>query len=171
MEIWQYKTAITTSEQSPTVDIKSKDPYVQVNTQTTGQHVFVPMATMDRLGVMKPDGKTTTVDANGVLTAVTPDSQGIGIITQGAHQSAVGTYNDNKEDNIFEVGNGSPEQRSNAFEVTTDGIARAYGEPQDTYDIVRKKELLEVIDLIYKAVAEIVAGADESYDTLKEISD
>lgn len=46
-------------------------------------------------------------------------------IASNRYQTAVGKYNDNKEDTLFEVGNGTADDaRSNAFEVTSDGSVR-----------------------------------------------
>jgi hypothetical protein len=41
-------------------------------------------------------------------------------------QTVVGRYNDNKNDTLFEVGNGTAEKRSNAFEVYNDGRVKSY---------------------------------------------
>lgn len=58
-----------------------------------------------------------------------------------ANKLVCGYWNSNKSATLFEVGNGSQYARSNAFEVTTSGIARAYGTPNGEYDVIRKREL------------------------------
>lgn len=46
-------------------------------------------------------------------------------IAENSYQTAVGKFNDNKTDTLFEVGNGTADNaRSNAFEVTSDGSVR-----------------------------------------------
>ena len=58
------------------------------------------------------------------------------------YQSTTGRFNHNKEDNLFEVGNGESESNvSNAFEVKNDGTARAQG------DIVANKDSANPISL------------------------
>ena len=38
-----------------------------------------------------------------------------------SNQTVIGTYNKNRANTLFEVGNGTPTARSNAFEVYADG--------------------------------------------------
>ena len=53
------------------------------------------------------------------------------------NQTAIGTFNDNKSTNLFEIGNGtSDSNRSNAFEVSSDGIAYASGQQLATEEYV-----------------------------------
>jgi hypothetical protein len=57
-------------------------------------------------------------------------------------QTVVGQYNDNKENTLFEVGNGTDAgTRSNALEVLKDGRVKVYGTPAEDNDIVRKQDL------------------------------
>lgn len=44
------------------------------------------------------------------------------------YQTAIGKYNDNKSTSIFEVGNGTPDVRSNALELTTEGQLTTAGD-------------------------------------------
>ena len=57
------------------------------------------------------------------------------------YQTIIGRYNNNKQETLFEVGNGSVQTPSNAFEVTETGIARAYGTPVGNNDLIRKVDL------------------------------
>lgn len=53
------------------------------------------------------------------------------------NQTAIGTFNDNKSTNLFEIGNGtSDSNRSNAFEVSSDGSAYANGQQLATQEYV-----------------------------------
>jgi hypothetical protein len=55
-------------------------------------------------------------------------------------QTVIGTYNDNKENTLFEVGNGDSEDaRSNALEVLADGRVKVYGTPTEDEDVITKK--------------------------------
>lgn len=68
--------------------------------------------------------------AEGILTKATAEAShtaGVGTTANYAHQFVVGQYNKNKEDSLFEVGNGidSEESMSNAFRVTKTGEAIA----------------------------------------------
>lgn len=73
----------------------------------------------------------TGAEANGLYSF----AHGNQVIAEQDNQVAVGRFNDNKEENIFEVGNGADnEHRSNAFEVRADGSAAYVG---------NKKVLLE----------------------------
>lgn len=59
-----------------------------------------------------------------------------------ANQMTVGKNNANKENTLFEVGNGeSEEECSNAFEVLRDGRAKVQGEPTEETDVVRLKDI------------------------------
>lgn len=60
-------------------------------------------------------------------------------------QFVVGSYNDNKNDTIFEVGNGASDKRSNAFEVYKDGHAEVLSMGIDPTDntVVTKQYLEE----------------------------
>lgn len=49
-----------------------------------------------------------------------------------------GSYNEGKTNTLLELGNGTSTRPGNAFEVTTDGIARAFGAPIGDNDLVRK---------------------------------
>ncbi len=53
-------------------------------------------------------------------------------------QVVIGKYNRNKDDTIFEVGNGTSENRSNALEVYADGSVRVYKSPSNNNDIANK---------------------------------
>ena len=55
------------------------------------------------------------------------------------NQTAIGKYNDNQENTLFEVGNGSQSSRSNAFEVHSDGRATVGADPTADMDVATKK--------------------------------
>lgn len=60
----------------------------------------------------------------------------------GTTQAVFGKYNADNVSAVFVVGNGTAENaRSNAFEVTYTGIARAYGTPVGNNDLIRKIDL------------------------------
>lgn len=64
---------------------------------------------------------------------------GVGLKTYWNKQYALGTYNDFNSDTVLEVGNGDDNShRSNAFEVTRTGVARAYGTISDDNDLTPK---------------------------------
>lgn len=51
----------------------------------------------------------------------------------------IGKYNSQNTNAVFEIGNGTADNaRSNAFEVTNTGIARAYGTPTSSNDLITK---------------------------------
>ena len=58
------------------------------------------------------------------------------------YQTAIGTYNNNKSTNLFEIGNGTSTARSNAFEVSNAGIAYASG-----IQLATLNDLPQMIDL------------------------
>lgn len=70
--------------------------------------------------------------AEGYLTEASgkySHANGFGTIAGYESQTVVGTYNDNNENTLFEVGNGSnPDNLSNAFEVYSDGHVNINGD-------------------------------------------
>lgn len=75
------------------------------------------------------EGRLTTASGanshaqNNTTTAsgINSHAGGLGTIAGYQSQTAIGEYNDNKEADIFEVGNGTSDARSNALELTKDG--------------------------------------------------
>lgn len=63
---------------------------------------------------------TNLVDGNTVGSV-----RGIHTITGANYQTAIGKYNDNKNDTAFEIGNGTSSVRSNAFTVDWQGNVKA----------------------------------------------
>lgn len=60
-------------------------------------------------------------------------------------KTAIGRYNSDKDNTIFEVGNGTSDtDRKNAFEVLSDGRAKVQSAPVDNDDVVRKADLANV---------------------------
>lgn len=74
-------------------------------------------------------GKWSHVEGyNSRATAEDAHAQGEGVNAGYTAQTAVGKYNNNKSDTLFEVGNGSSDSsRSNAFEVTSAGKIKVNG--------------------------------------------
>ena len=65
---------------------------------------------------------------------------GTGLINSGAYKVVCGRYNADTTNALFEVGNGVIGSSSNAFEVLSDGRARAGKAAQEPTDLVRKNE-------------------------------
>lgn len=59
-------------------------------------------------------------------------------------QTVIGSYNAAKTTTAFEVGNGTLDHRSNAFEVLQDGRAKVQSGPIESDDVVRLNELFEL---------------------------
>lgn len=79
------------------------------------------------------------------------------------YQLIIGNYNDPKTTTLFEIGNGAWNNRSNAFEVLTDGRAKVQSAPTEDNDVVRKKELDDKFALIMDD-----EGLTEALDSFKE---
>lgn len=98
---------------------------------------------------------------------------GKGTTANNDYQFVVGTYNDHSTDDaLFTVGNGWKEGSSyhfsNAFEVYKDGRAKVSSAPQAVEDVVRLKELNEVVEdkiKITGTVTKAIGGIakDKSY--------
>lgn len=68
------------------------------------------------------EGDYSHAERGGTATGDYSHAGGDGTIAGHENQTTIGTYNDNKADSLFEVGNGTDgDERSNAFRVTTDG--------------------------------------------------
>ncbi len=59
--------------------------------------------------------------ADSKATGKTSHASGKGTVAGYEDQTAIGTYNDNKATDLFEIGNGTSSSRKNALEVDTDG--------------------------------------------------
>lgn len=80
-----------------------------------------------------------------------------------ANQMTVGENNANKNNTLFEVGNGeSEEERSNAFEVLRDGRAKVQSEPTEETDVVRLKDVSNYVTT--NTHQTISAGKSFEYD-------
>lgn len=82
-----------------------------------------------------------TFAVNSENKALGKYSSAFGSNTIAKHKAQLvgGMNNDNKEDTLLEIGNGTDKNnRSNAFEVTKDGVARAYGTVQGNNDLIPK---------------------------------
>ena len=94
-----------------------------------------------------------------------------GIATRAGYQSqtAIGEYNENKEEDIFEVGNGTSDARSNALELTKTGDLKIGGSYIDgSGNALSVDSANEYTD---KKIADLINGAPTTLDTLKEIAD
>ena len=94
-----------------------------------------------------------------------------GLATRAGYQSqtAIGEYNDNKEENIFEVGNGTSDARSNALELTKSGDLKIGGSYIDgSGNALSMNSANEYTD---QKIADLINGAPTTLDTLKEIAD
>ena len=70
------------------------------------------------------EGEFSHAERGGIASGLESHAGGSGTVAGYEEQVAIGTYNDNKADSIFEVGNGTDgDERSNAFRVTKDGKA------------------------------------------------
>ena len=65
---------------------------------------------------------------------------GISARTENDVLAAFGEYNNPTTGDVFEIGNGNSNSRSNAFAVLTDGRAKVKTAPKDNDDVVRLKE-------------------------------
>ena len=85
-------------------------------------------------------------------------------------QTAIGEYNENKEEDIFEVGNGtSKTARSNALELTKTGDLKIGGNYIDgSGNVLSMGSANEYTD---QKIADLINGAPTTLDTLKEIAD
>lgn len=74
------------------------------------------------------------------------------LVNNDSYSIIIGRGNNLNSHALFQIGNGwgtsptSNTNRSNAFEVTSDGIARAFGKPVGDYDLVTIKKLNEVAE-------------------------
>lgn len=75
--------------------------------------------------------------ANGIGTRATYDAQ-----------TTIGKYNANKADTIFEVGNGTYDKQSNAFEVYQDGHAEVQTQGETKESAVQK----QYVDMLFEKV-------------------
>lgn len=95
-----------------------------------------------------------------------------GLATRAGYQSqtAIGEYNENKEEDIFEVGNGtSNTSRSNALELTKTGDLKIGGNYIDgSGNALSLDSANEYTD---QKIADLINGAPTTLDTLKEIAD
>lgn len=64
---------------------------------------------------------------------------GLATIAKKSFQTAVGKFNDNKNNTLFEVGNGTSTARSNAFEVYSDGRAIVGADPTTAMGVATKQ--------------------------------
>lgn len=80
-------------------------------------------------------------DNNNVVSQGASAAIGVGLNTNAYAQTVLGRYNKPDSDAFFIVGNGTPGNIQNAFEVLNDGRAKVQSAPVDTDDVVRKLEL------------------------------
>ena len=93
------------------------------------------------------EGNTTTAAGYG------SHAQNSGTVAGYSDQTAIGAYNDNKSVNLFEIGNGTPDNPRNAFTVNRSGIP-SFRNPSNTFGTI--------FDLIYP-VGSIYMSANSTY--------
>ena len=104
--------------------------------------------TEEQLAALKGD-PFTYEDFTEEQLASLKGEKGEGTVVGYEGQTVLGKYNDNKQDTLFEIGNGTSDTaRSNAFEVYADGRAKVYGAPVSVYDVVRLQEFNPVKGLL-----------------------
>lgn len=101
----------------------------KMNTDSTGE-IFNDYENNIASGDFSHAGGTNS-QATGDISFVF----GEGLIAANKYQFVIGSYNNNKTDTLFEIGNGTSDSRSNAFEVCTDGNARLGVTDLDTSSI------------------------------------
>lgn len=87
----------------------------KMNTDSTGE-IFNDYENNIASGDFSHAGGTNS-QATGDISFVF----GEGLIAANKYQFVIGSYNNNKTDTLFEIGNGTSDSKSNAFEVKTDG--------------------------------------------------
>lgn len=80
-------------------------------------------------------------DNNNVVSQGASAAIGVGLNTNAYAQTVLGRYNKPDADAFFIVGNGTPDNIQNAFEVLNDGRAKVQSAPVEDDDVVRKLEL------------------------------
>lgn len=69
-------------------------------------------------------------------------THGVGVKAKYDYQTAIGIGNENRNDTLFEVGNGEPDvTASNAFAVMRDGRAKVKTAPREADDAIRLRDL------------------------------
>lgn len=97
---------------------------------------------------------------NNVARSYCGVTVGSGLLNNADYKAVFGTYNIDKSDTRFEIGNGTAENvRSNAFEVTESGIARAYGAPVGDNDLT-PKSYVDAADMLKVDKTVTIAGID-----------
>ncbi len=93
---------------------------------------------------------------------------GYGNIADESHQILCGHYNKPTAFSLLSVGNGvSDANRSNAFEVLSTGVARAYGTPVGNYDLIRKIDLDNFVQKT-QTIAELALSGNISAQDLTD---
>lgn len=78
-------------------------------------------------------------DNNNVVSQGASAAIGVGLNTNAYAQTVLGRYNKPDADAFFIVGNGTPDNIQNAFEVLNDGRAKVQTAPKDANDVVIKQ--------------------------------
>lgn len=85
--------------------------------------------------------------ANGVNSF----AAGLSTNAQYKEQMAIGRFNDNKSDTLFEVGNGTDNNnRKNALEVLRDGRLKVQSEPTEDNDVLRFQDVSNILEVDIK---------------------
>ena len=100
-------------------------------------------------------------DNNNVVSQGASAAIGVGLNTNAYAQTVLGRYNKPDADAFFIVGNGTPDNIQNAFEVLNDGRAKVQTAPNDNDDVVRKLELDRKFDKLGGTVTgDMVVGGN-----------
>ena len=88
-------------------------------------------------------------------------TNGLCTVALGKNQSVLGQYNIKKGDDILlAVGNGtSDSNRSNAFEVHSDGRVSVGADPKEDMDVVNLKTLMDIVGNINEILITVTDGS------------
>lgn len=93
-----------------------------------------------------PYGRAASAEGeNTIASGDYSHTGGLGTRAGYEAQTAIGTYNDNKPNTLFEVGNGAKFRPSNAFEVYSDGHAEVKRMGSTNNSVVIKSELNKIV--------------------------
>lgn len=129
-----------------------------VNLRVLKQEIGKALIEYDSINIQNGKGKgslvqktvSNTNDASGLYSS----AFGYGTKASNTGGFAVGNFNEDLENSIFEAGigrdpgGGNPPIRKTGFAVYTDGRAMVYAEPKEDKDVVRKKELNTKLDKV-----------------------
>lgn len=129
-----------------------------VNLRVLKQEIGKALIEYDSLNIQNGKGEGSlvqkTVDNMNDASGLYSSAFGYGTKASNTRGFAIGKFNEDLENSIFEVGigrnpgGGNPPIRRTGFAVYTDGRAMVYAEPKEDKDVVRKKELNKKLTMI-----------------------